>query len=122
MRRISGIAVSEELYQQVVAAKNRGSKCYLVRPEVVGEGDPDWMHERAESFCLNCHGVGSIGFQLVVGGPYNHVPNTAIDKGPRATFIDGAWYLQKTRESTCPICGGTGAFTKMPEASPKVVF
>lgn len=122
MRRISGIAVSEDLYQQVVAAKNRGSKCYLIRPEVVGEADPDWMRVAEEAFCLNCHGAGSIGFQLITGGPYNHVPSTQVNGGPRATFIDGKWYLQKTRESTCPVCHGNGTFTEMPEANPRVVF
>ena len=132
MRKISGIAINEDLYQQVTAARDRGAKVSLTRPEVVGEDDPEWMQVRANAFCVNCHGAGSIGVQIITGGPFNHVPQTDPnskvnskgndDPGPRATFIDGSWYLQKTRGSACPVCNGTGAFTQMPESNPRVVF
>ena len=132
MQIVNDIAVSDALYKEIKAAKGRGAKCYLTRPEILAP-DESWSDEYKDATCVNCNGAGKLGFEVITGGPYvdrvsatefkgwNHKLNKD-DPGPRATYIDGAWYLQKTREYTCPICHGSGSAPAGRERSAKLVF
>ena len=111
MHYVGEIAVSNQLYEVAVGVKRRGGRVFVTRPDLPEHG-ATWSAEYRDMFCGNCHGLGKLGLQVIAGGPFEKVPATnsgGEETGSRATYMDGRWYLQKTREHTCPICGGSGS-------------
>jgi hypothetical protein len=122
MKYVNDIAVSDDMYGKILAARQAGSKCFLTIPERLKKDD--LSYHRVSEFCVNCNAAGKIGLQVITGGPYEYVPAIEVkgwneklqkdDPGPRATVIDDKWWKQKTREYTCPVCHGSGIYVEMP--------
>ena len=116
MPQLGDRQVSDHMFRVAQDAKRGGGKVFLTTPEVISDL-VSWSTKYKGAYCDNCNGAGSLGLQVLVGGPYNSPPSITWSNGqepgkpaePRATTIDGKWYKQKTREYACPVCGGTGS-------------
>ena len=110
---LDGVIVPDALIEAARSVRRKGGKVYLMRPEkfeplLVDDGD-------AKQLCDNCHGIGHLGLAVMVGGPFDYLPQGGSgDDTPAPTFIDGKWYLQKTNRHkyTCPVCNGSGGFVQ----------
>ena len=118
---INGIIVPDELMGAANSVKRKGGRVYLIRPEAY---EP-LLVDAADSkqLCDNCNGIGHLGLSVIVGGPFDAVPPSGGgDDSPKATHIDGKWYLQRTNRNkyTCPICNGSGGYVQR-QAKPQSI-
>ena len=111
--KLNGVMVPEALIDAARNVRRKGGKVYLMRPEPFV---PLLVEEKnAKQLCNNCNGIGHIGLAVMVGGPFDHLPQGGNgDDSPHPTFIDESWYLQKTNRHkyTCPVCHGSGGYVQ----------
>lgn len=107
MTTLNGRQVPDELHRDALAIKRKGGKVFLVTPDIgAGELNVAARRDKSINTCPNCGGWGHLGLQFVVGGPAD-VPLPANAKEDESTsFVDGKWYLLKTKVYPCPVCLG----------------
>lgn len=120
MNKISDRLVPDDLYRDAKAYRDRGAKVFLVVPK---DDTPDDVRRPDPPVdCQNCNGLGNLGLQVIVGGPYDFVPATEPGNGnPTAGTINGKWYklLFVPKRYICPVCRGSGGYTHIRPQLPR---
>lgn len=97
MKRINEVMVSDDMSTSIRRAAQIGAKQFLGG---IDGGSP--------LDCPNCGGGGFVYHTIVVGGPFQSVPDCAPGTGETAHYSGGAWYRVRTRGERCGLCAGDG--------------
>ena len=113
--------VPEGLYNRARAVINNGGKVFLLTPGAEDYyGDYQKLIDATpagQKPCVNCDGIGKLGLQIIVGGPYD-----SPDNKKHIIWHEGKWYVQETVLFPCPICHGSGSAPAGRARSGPVVF
>jgi hypothetical protein len=113
METLDGTWVTLDLLNQAKDVKRRGSRVFMVKPEVTDE-DVTEIQKQYGHYCDNCHGSGQLILQYFVAGPFDNPPggphNTCQDTkdNPRIrtgmVIHNGQYYLGRMIGFRCPVC------------------
>jgi len=94
MKTISGITITDDMYEEIASQHNAGIRVFIEKPENVIT-----LESISDTGCANCNGSGSLIFSWITDGPFGVPPTHA-----HVQEVDGMWYTGGRKTYPCPVC------------------
>ena len=101
--KLNGRNVYEGMYRRAENAKRNGNKAFFTELQSV----VDLPEAAKNTYCHNCNGLGMMGLEIVVGGPYTDASNKT-----HVIWHEGNYYVRDLVLFDCPDCVGSGLFSR----------